>query len=136
MEIDFSIHINVERACALVEKKISGIVGHSEQCAVPYIWTKHKSIIRMRKQLRTTIVYWKSAFNHKTSISPQFTMIWWYYQFIILRIYKYASAFQVVKRLKIKYIGEENTGENRFGLTLPKNTFALYDRWINNANVF
>jgi len=35
---------------------------------------------------------------------------------------------QIVKQLKIKYIGEENEGDITLGLSLPKNTFAFYDR--------
>jgi len=35
---------------------------------------------------------------------------------------------QVVRQLKIKYIGEEQEGDNIFGITLPKSTFAFYDR--------
>ena len=41
---------------------------------------------------------------------------------------KYAIVFQLVKRLRFKYIGKKNDGEIKFGLTLTKNTFAFYDR--------
>jgi len=35
---------------------------------------------------------------------------------------------QMVRRLKIKYICGEQDGVNKFGLKLPKSTFAFYDR--------
>jgi len=35
---------------------------------------------------------------------------------------------QVVKQLKIKYIGEEQEGDIVFGITLPTTEFAFYDR--------